>query len=45
VSQAGFDGGSDLSLRESRPGSENPIFREVPTLSLWDGLMAMRLKL
>jgi acyl-lipid omega-6 desaturase (Delta-12 desaturase) len=28
-----------------RAHDENPIFRDVPTLSLWDGLRAVRLKL
>jgi omega-6 fatty acid desaturase (delta-12 desaturase) len=28
-----------------RAHDENPIFHEVPTLSLWDGLRAVRLKL
>ncbi len=28
-----------------RAHEENPIFHDVPTLSLWDGLMAVRLKL
>ena len=28
-----------------RAHDENPIFHDVPTLSLWDGLRAVRLKL
>ena len=28
-----------------RAHEENPIFHDVPTLSLWDGLRAVRLKL
>ena len=28
-----------------RAHEENPIFHNVPTLSLWDGLRAVRLKL
>jgi len=28
-----------------RAHDENPVFRDVPTLSLWDGLRAVRLKL
>ena len=28
-----------------RAHDDNPIFHEVPTLSLWDGLRAVRLKL
>jgi omega-6 fatty acid desaturase (delta-12 desaturase) len=28
-----------------RAHDENPVFHDVPTLSLWDGLRAVRLKL
>jgi acyl-lipid omega-6 desaturase (Delta-12 desaturase) len=28
-----------------RAHDENPVFHQVPTLSLWDGLRAVRLKL
>jgi acyl-lipid omega-6 desaturase (Delta-12 desaturase) len=28
-----------------RAHEENPVFHSVPTLSLWDGLLAVRLKL
>ena len=28
-----------------RAHKENPVFHDVPTLSLWDGLGAVRLKL
>jgi acyl-lipid omega-6 desaturase (Delta-12 desaturase) len=28
-----------------RAHDENPIFHQVPTLSLWDGLRAVRFKL
>jgi omega-6 fatty acid desaturase (delta-12 desaturase) len=28
-----------------RAHDENPVFHDVPTLSLWDGIRALRLKL
>ena len=28
-----------------RAHNENPIFHDVPTLSMWDGMLAVRLKL
>ena len=34
-----------LNYNLPRAHQANPVFQDVPTLTLWDGLMAVRLKL